>query len=83
MSKPAQLALQYQLRAKDYSFLRYDSFLSASNIIKMKRSDIAKSIENGKTKYIDKLNQEDLDNVLNMVRKSPLYKPKEKKDFFY
>lgn len=32
--KPDLLALQYQLFKRDYDFLRYDSFLNASNMIK-------------------------------------------------
>ena len=39
--KPEQLALQYPMRQADYPFLRYDSFLCATNIITRKRSDLA------------------------------------------
>lgn len=44
LSKQEQLDLQYQMKASDYKFLRYDSFLCATNIIKRNRKEIANSI---------------------------------------
>lgn len=83
MSKPEQLSMQYLLKSADYSFLRYDSFLSASNMIKKSRADIANSMCNGNTSYIDDLREHDLNNILQMVRDSRLYNRKDKEAFFY
>lgn len=83
MNKPEQICLQYPLKAEDYSFLKYDSFLSASSIIKKPRVDIIHSIQDGKTVYVDELKQADLNNVLEMVRDSKIYSKKDKERFFY
>lgn len=83
MCKPELLSMQYPLKASNYSFLKYDSFLSASTIIKKRKQEITKSIEFNMTTYIDSLLQEDLDNVLGMLRESKLYNKKEKELFFY
>lgn len=83
MGKSEQLAMQYPLKASNYRFLKYDSFLSASTIIKKSNLEIAKSIEFSMTTFKGSLNQEDLDNVLEMLRASKLYSKKEKEQFFY
>lgn len=83
MCKPDQLAMQYLLKVPDYPFLRYDSFLSASSIIKKHRNDIATSMCESRTSYIDELKNEDLENILGMLRASKLYNNADKKRFFY
>lgn len=82
MNKQAQLDMQYPLKANDYSFLKYDSFLSASNLIKKSKYEIVISFEKELTNFVDTLKQEDLDNVLDMARNSRLYSKKEKEMFF-
>ena len=42
--RPAQFAMQYLLRKKDYDFLRYDSFLSATAIIKLPINRLSETI---------------------------------------
>lgn len=83
MNKKEQLNLQYLLKAKDYSFLKYDSFLSASNIIRKPKSELIDSVNKGYTMYVDTLKDTDLNNVLEMVRNSKIYNKRDKKDFFY
>lgn len=82
MNKQELLNMQYLLKASDYSFLRYDSFLSATNIIKKDKAVIEKSINNGTTKFVDNLKDEHLEDVLNLVRASKLFSNKDKRDFF-
>lgn len=83
MDKQEQLDMQYLLKAADYPFLRYDSFLSASNIIKREKRVIMASMENGNTQFVDNLRPEHLDDVLALVRSSRLYSKKIKDMFFY
>lgn len=50
-NKPDQLAMQYPLKHKDYSFLKYDSFLCATNILTKSRKDLANSIKKSRNNY--------------------------------
>lgn len=82
-NKPDQFALQYPLRHADYKFLKYDSFLCATDILKKKRKEIAESITDGETSIVGILNKEHLDEVLDMVRNSKLFSKIDKMKFFY
>ena len=81
--KKEQLALQYPLRHKDYGFLKHDSFLCATNIIKRPRKYIAESVKEKKTVFVDSLKKEHLDEILDMVRQSRLFSKVDKDRFFY
>ncbi len=81
--KPDQLAMQYLMRHKDYSFLKYDSFLCATNILIKSRKDLAESLQKGETSIKGVLQQEHLEEILEMVRNSKLFSKIEKKRFFY
>ena len=81
-NKQEQFSMQYPLKHSDYDFLRYDSFLCATNIITRDRHYIAESIKAGKTQYIGELNQGHLEEVLEMVRNSKLFSKMEKEAFF-
>lgn len=83
MGKPEQLAMQYLLKHTDYDFLRYDSFLCASNIIRRHKNYIAHSIAIGKTELVGNLKEEHLKDVLEMARESRLFSKVEKEMFFY
>lgn len=80
--KPEQLALQYPLRHRLYNFLRYDSFVEASELIVKKKSGILKSINEGITEFKGCLGSEDLENILAMVRVSKVFSKRDKKRFF-
>lgn len=82
-NKNEQLAMQYPLKRGDYDFLRYDSFLNATNIITRSRKELSESIREGRTSVIGHLKQEHLEDVLDMVRNSKLFNKIEKSRFFY
>lgn len=82
LGKQEQLDLQYPLKHTDYDFLRYDSFLCASSLIKRHRNYIAQSILSGKTVFVGNLKEEHLDEVLKMVKESKLYSKADKERFF-
>lgn len=80
--KPAQFAMQYPLRKKDYDFLKHDSFLSATEIIKLPISRITETMASGHTCYVGKLTEEDLTAILESCRTSDLFRPSDKRKFF-
>ena len=71
------------MKKADYPFLRYDSFLCATNIITKKRSDLVKSIQSNITTIIGSMKKEHVLDVLEMVRESRLFSKIEKRKFFY
>lgn len=81
--KQEQLDMQYPLRHADYDFLRYDSFLCASSLIRRQRNYIVQSIAFGKTNFVGNLKEEHLNEVLEMARKSRLFSKADKERFFY
>ena len=81
--KPEQFAMQYLLRKKDYDFLKYDSFLSATEIIKLPVSRLAETIADGRTVYAGSLTEDDLTAILEACRTSDLFRPSDKRKFFY
>ncbi len=82
-SKPEHFAMQYQLRKRDYSFLRYDSFLGANELQTRTVSALVKSMQDGQTSIVGQLTDEDLTAVLDACRRSVLFSAKEKRQFFY
>lgn len=81
--KQEQFNLQYPMKHADYGFLKHDSFLCATNIIKRDRRYIADSIKDGVTKFVGEMKENHLEEVLEMVRDSRLFSKKEKEEFFY
>ncbi len=81
--KQEQLNMQYPLKKKDYSFLKYDSFLSATKIERIPRSKIVDTISTGITEIIGTMKQEHMDELLEKARESILFSPKQAKQFFY
>ncbi len=82
-SKPEHFAMQYQLRKKDYPFLRYDSFLGANELQTRPLSALVKSMQNGQTSIVGQLTDEDLAAVLDACRNCDLFSAKEKRQYFY
>lgn len=82
-NKQEQLNLQYPLLHRDYEFLKYDSFLSASNVIERKLSDISEGIKNGTTTVIGKMKEEHVTDVVEMVRASKVISDRHKRMYFY
>lgn len=81
--KPEQFAMQYPLRRCHYDFLRYDSFLSASQLQTRTVDAFVRSMQYGQTSIVGRLTDEDLNAVLEACRKSRLFSAKEKAQFFY
>ena len=82
-NKQEQLAMQYPMRKADYDFLRYDSFLCATNIITRSRKELSESIQENRSSLVGHMKQEHLDDVLEMVRNSKLFSNIEKQRFIY
>lgn len=75
--KQEQLDMQYPLRSSDYEFLKYDSFLSATQIQKISIDKLAESISEKTTEIKGEMKKEHIEEVLECARKSPLFSPKE------
>ena len=56
-NKPELLNLQYPMRQQDYSFLRYDSFLSASSVKVRSLASLSEEILKGTTKIIGRMKE--------------------------
>lgn len=83
VNKPEQIFLQYHISPDDYGFLHHDSYICATSLIVRSKADIMDSINRGKTKLIDCLKSEHLDEILDMVRASKLYSKRDKEMYFY
>lgn len=81
--KQEQLDMQYPLKKEDYSFLKYDSFLSATRIEKIPRSKIVDTIHTGITDIIGTMKQEHMDELLEKARESILFSKQQVKQFLY
>lgn len=81
--KPEQLAMQYPLRKRDYDFLKYDSFLSATVINKLPRSLIVETINQGITEIIGTMEKEHIEELLDKARNSILFSKQQVKQFLY
>lgn len=81
--KQEQLDMQYPLKKEDYSFLKYDSFLSATRIEKIPRSKIVDTIHAGITDIIGTMKQEHMDELLEKARESILFSKQQVKQFLY
>lgn len=82
-TKDEQLLMQYPLFKRDYKFLSHDSYICATNIVKLPKSVIVRSIESKRTVVIDSLRAEHLAELLDKVRTSRLFSKKDKVTFFY
>ena len=76
--KPEQMKMQYPILERDYDFLRYDSFLSATQIETIPISKIVNTIKAGMTTYIGRLKDKHIKQLLEMVRGSKLFSKREK-----
>lgn len=82
-NKPEQFAMQYIIRPGDYKFLHHDSFINASSIQKIAKSELIDSISCNETQIIDSLKPPHLEELLDLLRESPLYSPSVKRTYFY
>ena len=79
--KQELLNMQYPLRKSDYGFLKYDSFLSVTDIEKISLDKLSDSIKDNVTEIVGEMKREHVEEVLESARKSPLFSPKEIKQF--
>ena len=82
-NKQEQLELQYPLMSRDYSFLKYDSFLCASSVIERSLSDISDGISRQTTMVIGRLKDEHVNDVVEMVKASKVISERHKRLYFY
>lgn len=82
-NKDEQLLMQYPLFKSDYKFLAHNSYICATNIVKLPRTLISQSVVDGRTKIVDSLREEHLCALLDKVRNSRLFSKKDKDEFFY
>lgn len=80
-NRPEQLAMQYPMRRKDYPFLRYDSFLCATGFIKRPLKDLAQSLADSTSKVVGTMRESHMEELLQSVRRSRLFTPKDLRDF--
>ena len=83
ITKQEQYAMQYPILAQDYNFLKYDSYINATNIITRSKKELSESISAGRTSLIDSLMTKHLNELLKKVRESKLFSKVEKRNFFY
>lgn len=82
-NKQEQLELQYPLMSRDYSFLKYDSFLCASSVIERSVADISDGIRNQTTMVIGRMKDEHINDVVEMGRASKVISERHKRLYFY
>lgn len=82
-TKQPLLDLQYLIKKKDYPFLKYDSFINASSLMKIPLSSLSSQLQCGKATYISKMFPQHIEDILEAVRSSKLFTPIEKEQFFY
>lgn len=82
-TKTEQLLMQYPIFCSDYEFLSHDSYICATNVVRMPKAEIVNSIHNGRTKLVGDLKQNHLKALLEKVRGSELFSKKIKDEFFY
>lgn len=81
--KREQLDMQYPLLVVDYPFLDHNSYICATNVLTISRAQLTQSMIQKRTKVVDNLRNEHLEELLNKLRRSRLFSPIVKRTFFY
>lgn len=81
-SKPEQLAMQCHMKRSDYPFLRYDSFLSAVNVVEIACERLASTMKSGHTTIVGQMRDEHMNHLLETCRNSRLFSRKVKEKYF-
>lgn len=81
-NKPEQFAMQYPMRKADYTFLRYDSFLCATHIMRIERHRLAQSIQRGETCVLGNMHPAHIEELFERVKTSRLFSKRDIEDFF-
>ncbi|MDR0711590.1 MAG: hypothetical protein LBF67_04500 [Prevotellaceae bacterium] len=82
-SNKSFMDLQMPIKRSCYpSFLTHDSFIDAHELRKAHKSTLAKQLTSGKIAYRGMLSADDLEQLLEGLRSSPVYKKVDKDTFF-
>lgn len=76
-----RVKLQIPIYPSDYSFLSYQSFISAIELHYFNKSALEAEIQEGKAQYKGRLTERDLNLLVGAVLKSDLYTNKQKEFF--
>ena len=76
--KQRLLDMQYPMKQSDYPFLRYDSFLCATNIMTIEKSSLAAAIAGGTASIVGEMQAAHLSELLSAARESDLFTDYEK-----
>ena len=79
--KQRLLDMQYPMKQADYPFLRYDSFLCATNIMTIEKSSLASDIAEGTASIVGEMQSAHLSELLSTARESDLFTEYEKATF--
>ena len=79
--KQRLLDMQYPMKQTDYPFLRYDSFLCATNIMTIEKSALAADIAEGTASIVGEMQPAHLSELLSAACKSDLFTDYEKTTF--
>lgn len=80
--RPELFDMQMPVKASDYTFLKYDSFIAAHALSKMKKETLCAEVKKGETIIKGRLTDQDITLLLNAVRNSKLFSPAERNRFF-
>ena len=79
--KKRLLDMQYPMKQADYPFLRYDSFLCATNMMTIAKSTLATDIAEGTASIVGEMQAAHLSELLSAARESDLFTDHEKATF--
>jgi len=79
--KQRLLDMQYPMKQVDYPFLRYDSFLCATNIMTIEKSVLASEIADGTASIVGEMRPAHISELLSAARASDLFTDYEKTTF--
>ena len=79
---PELFNMQALIKKSDYSFLKYDSYIDCHAISLISKDKLLRQIQNERTTFKGFLTDEDIELLLENLRKSDLYSEDEKDSFF-
>ena len=81
-NKPALFALQYEIKASDYPFLRHSSFIGCASLQEWAYDDLHESIRRKQTTLVGELRDSHLEDILEQVRQSEVFSEEEIERYF-
>lgn len=74
-------ALQMPIKADDYPFLDYASFVAGHQLYRLSKSTLLQELIDGRSRFKGRLKAEDLSALLDRALESPLFSEQEKRFF--